>query len=36
MKVPLSSRAVKLEASALAIRLVIEEITYTANVDSDN
>ena len=36
MKVPLSSRTVKLEASALAIRLVIDEITNTANIDSDN
>ena len=36
MKAPLSSRTVKLEASALTIRLVIDEITNTANVDSDN
>ena len=36
MKVPLSSRTVKLEACVLAIRLVIDEITNTANIDSDN
>ena len=36
MKVPLSSRTVKLEASELAIRLVIDEITNTTNIDSDN
>ena len=36
MKAPLSSRTVKLEASELVIRLVIDEITNTTNIDSDN
>ena len=36
MKVPLSSRTVKLEALILALCLAIDAITNTANIDSDN